>query len=419
MSAGRVVVVGAGMAGLNCAMELARAGLEPVVLEAGDAPGGRVRTDEVDGFLLDRGFQVLLTAYPEARAAFDYRALDLRRFVAGALCRRDGRFASFADPLRDPRDAAAALVAPGVGPADLARMLRMRRAVGRGRLPELFRRPETTTAARLAELGFSRSAQEAFWRPFLRGVFLDEELATSSRLFEFVMRMFSQGDAAVPSRGMGALAAQLAGRLPAGALRLGTRVAAVDARGATLAGGDRIEGDAVVVATTGLLPELDPRGWRAVTTYSFDAPEPPVRRPVLVLAGGEPGPVNNLHVASEVAPEVAPAGRALVSATVLGLAPAGTEEAVRRQLRGWFGPAVDGWRLVQELRIERALPVVGPRLASPRLPGGLFAAGDHLMGPTLNAALATGRRAAAAVARELGAALPPQAPAGAAARRAG
>jgi glycine/D-amino acid oxidase-like deaminating enzyme len=397
----QVVVVGAGMAGLRCALELQGRGLETLVLEAGDAAGGRVRTDEIDGFLVDRGFQVLLTAYPEARSTFDYGELDLMPFVPGALCRRNGGFASIADPLRNPMEAAAGLLSPVGSPGDIARLVRLWRTVRRDSLQAVFRRPETTTAARLDELGFSAQVQDAFWRPFLRGIFLDPELETSSRLFEFVVRMFTTGDTAVPAHGMGRLADQLAARLQPGSLRLGARVTGVEPRAVILADGERIAADAVVVATTGLVPEVEPAGWHSVTTYAFDAPEPPVRKPVLVLDGTGGGPVSNLHVASAVSAATAPAGRSLVSATVVGLAPDGTEAAVRRQLTGWYGSQVAGWRLLQELRLPHALPVVAPRLRSPRLPSGLYACGDHLIGPTLNAALASGRRAGAAVSADL------------------
>lgn len=396
-----VIVVGAGLAGLRCAVELRARGLEPLVLEAADAVGGRVRTDEIDGFLVDRGFQVLLTAYPEAQATFDYAELDLRRFVPGALCRRGDRFTTVADPRRSPLRAVAGLARPAGSAADSVRALRLCRQACRGTLHDLFGRPESTTAERLQELGFSAAAQQAFLRPFLSGVFLDRELETSSRLLEFVMRMFATGDTAVPARGMGALGEQLAARLPAGSIRLATPVAAVGPTAVELAGGGRLEAAAVVVATTGLVPEVEPRAWRSVTNFTFDAPETPVHGPILVLDGTRRGPVGTFHVASEVAGGVAPPGRALVSASVVGLVGAAAEPDVRRQLAGWFGSAVADWRLVQALGIERALPVVPPRLRTPRLDSGVFVCGDHVMAPTLNAALATGRRAAAAVAAAL------------------
>lgn len=397
-----VIVVGAGMAGLRCAVELRAHGLQPLVLEAADAVGGRVRTDEIDGFLVDRGFQVLLTAYPEARAAFDYAELDLRRFIPGALCRRGDRFTIVADPFRRPLAALVGLLAPAGRPGDVARVLRLRREALQGTLPELFGRPETTTAERLDELGFSPAVQQTFLRPFLAGIFLEHELETSSRMLDFVFRMFATGATAVPARGMGALSDQLAARLPAGAIRLGARVTAVGADAVTLTGGERLEARAVVVATAGLLPELEPSAWRSVTCFSFDAPAAPVRRPILVLDGTRSGPVTNLHVASALAAGVAPPGRALVSASVIGPAGTATEADVRRQFTAWYGTAVAGWRLVQALHIPHALPVVKPQLRAPRLDSGIFACGDHLQGPTLNAALATGRQAATAIVAALG-----------------
>ncbi len=150
-----VVVVGAGVSGLCCARELHAAGLEVLVLERGDRPGGRVRTDDVDGFLLDRGFQVLLTAYPEAQRTLDYERLGLRAFESGALVRKDGRFARLADPTRHPFQALESLrSAPGSVP-DKLRVARLRRRLSGGSINEILTAPQVTTAQALGREGFS------------------------------------------------------------------------------------------------------------------------------------------------------------------------------------------------------------------------------------------------------------------------
>jgi phytoene dehydrogenase-like protein len=201
----RVLVVGAGLAGLCCAERLADHGLAPLVLEAAEDVGGRVRTDEVEGCLLDRGFQVLLTAYPTAREVLDYQALHLQPFEPGALVRCGGRFHRVADPWRRPFAALQGVFGPIGSLSDKLRVAALRRRVLQGAVRDLFERPERTTMAALREAGFSTAMIDRFFRPFLGGVFLDTKLETSSRMFEFVFRMFASGDVAIPARGMQAI----------------------------------------------------------------------------------------------------------------------------------------------------------------------------------------------------------------------
>ena len=369
-----VIVVGAGLAGLCCARELHAAGLEVLVLERGDAPGGRVRTDEVDGFLLDRGFQVLLTAYPEARRALDYERLGLRPFENGALIRRDGGFARVADPFRHPLQAIRSLSdAPGSLP-DKLRVARLRRRLSRFSLNELLTAPQVTTAEALRREGFSSELVDAFFRPFLGGIFLDPSLETSSRLFAFVFKLFSEGEAALPAAGMQAIPRQLAESLPEAAVRFGATVeSAAPGRGRPRRRRAARPRPAVVVAADGpeaarLTGAVEAPAARAVTTLHYAAGRSPLGEPVLVLNGEGRGPVNDLCVPSDVAPSYAPPGAALVSATVLGVPPLADDAldaAVRAQLRGWFGAQVDGWRLLRVQRIPFALPAQPPAALAP------------------------------------------------------
>ncbi len=405
-----VIVVGAGVAGLCCARELHAAGLDVLVLERGDAPGGRVRTDAVDGFLLDRGFQVLLTAYPEARRVLDYERLGLRPFESGALIRRDGRFSRIADPFRHPVRALESLRdAPGSVP-DKLRVARLRRRLSRGSINEILTAPQVTTAEALHREGFSSELVEAFFRPFLGGIFLDPSLETSSRLFAFVFKLFSQGDAVLPAAGMQAIPRQLAEGVPEAAVRYGATVESAGPGHVVLAGGERLEAASVVVAADGpeaarLTGAVEAPAPRAVTTLHYAAETSPVGEPLLVLNGEGAGPVNDLCVPSDVAPSYAPPGAALVSATVLGIPPlddAALGEAVRDQLRGWFGAQVDDWRLLRALRIPFALPAQPPVALTTadrpvRLREGLFVCGDHRDTASLQGAMISGRRAAAAV----------------------
>ena len=194
-----VAVVGAGLAGLACARQLAQAGIPFVVLEASEEVGGRVCTDRVDGFLLDRGFQALLTAYPEAERLLDYELLELGELYPGALVRVGGRFHRVADPFRRPRDAVSAFFSPVASLRDYPRLARLRGRARTGTVESLFARRETTAVDLLRRLELSSDLIERFFRPFLGAVFLERQLATSSRMVDFAIRMFSLGATALPA----------------------------------------------------------------------------------------------------------------------------------------------------------------------------------------------------------------------------
>ena len=406
-----VAVIGAGLAGLTCARSLVRAGKSVVVLEANDAPGGRVRTDVVEGFLLDRGFQALLDAYPEARRELDYAALDLCRFAPGALVRRGGRFHRIVDPFRAPRGALGTVLAQVGSIADKLRIARFRSRVRASTLDALFHADETTAQQALREEGFSSTMVDAFFRSFYGGVFLERELSTSSRMLRFTFRMFSEGSATIPSRGMGAIGTQLAGRLPSGALRLGSRVERAEPkRGVTLATGETIEAEAIVVAAdadgASALAGSPKRTWRGTTCLYFTTEHAPIDEPILVLDGEGQGPVNHLAVLSVVAPSYAPVGAHLVSANVVGEAASldddVLEASARAQLGEWFGPAVARWQLLRVVRVPHSLPRQDPPSAPSearieRNGAGLWIAGDHVATASIQGAMLSGRLTAEAI----------------------
>jgi len=410
-----VLVVGAGVSGLVAALELKRRGFSVLVLEASDGVGGRIRTDMVNGFLLDRGFQVLLTAYPEARRCLDLNALDLRAFEPGAIIQFNGRFHAISDPIRRPRKALPSAFAPVGTLNDKLLIAKLRGELLDAEIDQILSAPESTTLSALRAYGFSEKIIERFFRPFLGGIFLDPELATSDRMFRFVYRMFAQGMAAIPNGGMQAIPKQLASHLSEGSVRFHTRVQHVWEGGVRLDSGEELFAGAVVVAcdpvsATRLLPGAGIRtAMRGVRCLYFAAADPPIGESYLVLNGDGDGPINNLCVPSVIAPEYAPRGCHLVSVTVLH-APLSEDHLirnVREQLLHWFGEQANGWEYLRSYRIEEALPDQsiehgGVAMSPVRAQQGLYYCGDHCGTASINGAMLAGRRAAEAVCGEMG-----------------
>ena len=378
---------------------LARRGLDVTVLDAADRPGGRVATDVVDGFRLDRGFQVLNTVYPALRATVDLAALRLRPFVPGAAIRGDdGALHTFGNPLRRPGLAWPTAIDGLFGPLDKARLVAWTARVVATPPQRTATRIDRTAARDLAAAHLDGPVVEQFLRPFLSGVLGERDLVTSAAYVRLVWRCFALGTIAVPADGMGALPARLADALPEKALSTGRRVTRV-APGRVEVDGETLQARAVVVATDPrtageLLPGLDVPALHTLTTYHHAAPTPPADAALLHL-DGTGGPIANTVVMPD---GYAPPGRALVSSTVVGAAR--PEPEIRRELSRIYGASTDGWELVRTDEVRAALPAfpAGRPLRSPvDLGDGLFVAGDHRDTPSQQGALVCGRRAAEAV----------------------
>ncbi len=409
-----ILIVGGGLAGLACATGLARAGIRFRVFEAADRPGGRVRTETVDGFKIDRGFQVLNTAYPKTGYILDIPKLQAGAFEPGAMIRIGTRWHRVGDPFRRPLSALATLRAPIGSITDKLRILGLRHHCLRGTLESIWQRPAISTREHLARFGFSEKIIGRFFKPFYGGVFLEDELRTSSRLFDFTFRMFATGQAVLPRGGIEAIPRQLANRLPSGSVIYNAPVSAISPREVILASGERLSARAVVVATdpdtaARLLPSkaTAPRAWKSVTTLAFAATRRPVGRPWLLLNGNGPadGPVLSLCCPSAVSEGYAPEGQELVTATVLGVPePDSIEAIVRRQLRNWFGETVSSWQTLGIFPVPKALPEYPPETTEPLpftiSPEGFFGVGDHLHHPSIEGAILSGLAAADTLAAE-------------------
>ena len=409
-----VVVVGAGLAGLACARALTARGLEVRLLESGDAVGGRVRTDHVDGYTLDPGFQVLNTAYPELPAVVDLEALDLRAFDSSVAVSIEGQRVVIGNPVRKPSAAASALGIPVGGLGGKAAFGLYAGLCVTLPAKGLKHREELSTAEAWRRANIPPDVVNAVLRPFFAGVLLEQDMSTSRRFTDLMMRMFARGLSTVPAGGMQRLPEQIAAGLPDGTLRLCSQVLQV--RPERVQAADiTYTAQAVVVATDPwsagrLLPgRLRASAPRGVTTVYHSAPAFPEASTMLLL-DADRSPVANTIALSTAAPEYAPEGRVLVSTSMVHDAvPSDVDgPAVRGALARLHGTDTSQWEHVATYDLPRALP--GMRAPHPmrrpvRLVDGddrIYVAGDHRDTSSIQGALVSGRRAAGAVLDDLG-----------------
>ncbi|KAL0037498.1 hypothetical protein WJX77_000310 [Trebouxia sp. C0004] len=419
----QALVIGAGVAGLSCGLRLQKAGIPFTILESSDGPGGRVRSDKVEGFTLDRGFQIFLTSYPEAKEVLDYADLDLKPFYAGAFVHYNNQFHKVADPLRHPLDGVQSLFNSTGTIGDKVNVGAFRIKSELGSLQDLLQRDETTTLERLKKEGFTDAIIDRFFKPFLGGIFFDKELNVTSRLFEFVMRMLASGENSLPANGIGAISEQMAAALPAGSIKTGAKVKEVTSSDTesppevTLEDGSKMTAKRGIVVATDqpsaakLLghhldssPSKEGKG-RGTCNLYFKTSQKPPHGNVLYLNGTGSGLVNNACFPSSVAPSYAPSGQHLVSVSIIGSHDDMTDDAlssaVHQEMSQWFGAKqTDDWKLLRVYRVPFAQPNQEPPtdLMRPvQLGGRLYVCGDHRDHATLDGALKSGRRAAEAL----------------------
>ncbi|PTB96198.1 amine oxidase [Marivirga lumbricoides] len=406
----KIIVIGAGLAGLVAAVELEKAGFNPVIIEADDRIGGRVKTDKVNGFLLDHGFQVLLTAYPEAAKYLDYEKLDLQYFNPGALVLNREDAYRISDPLRQPSRIIEMMFSQVGSFSDKLKIFKWTRALKATTVEQIFKKKETTALQFLKKKGFTNVMIQQFFQPFFGGIFLENELNTSSRMLEFVFKMFGEGYAALPAKGMGAIPEMLAAQLSTTEIMLNQKVEKIGLKSVELENGKRIAADAVIIATNPekLVPQLKDQfeDWQSVLNLYFESDITPIDEALIGLVPDEGMLINNFCVMNKTAENYAPAGKYLLSISVndtQGKDDAAVQQEVIRELKELVPELAQAEiRHLKSYLINKALPKIDDyqysmKPSNSKIQEGLYLAGDYLLNGSINAAMLSGRLAAYAV----------------------
>jgi len=417
MTEQRVAVVGAGVAGLHCASILIENGFEVLIFDRETEVGGRMKTTNMDGFLLDHGFHVLQTAYPNASRVIDYKALRCKPFQPGALVvdSRKGKpkIRRMADPWRQPIRGMISAFNGFAGMADLLRIARLRRDVLKGTIDTQFDGDDNTTMEWLHSRGFSESMIQRFFLPLFSGIFLESDLRTNERMFRFVFRMMSKGKMVLPVDGIGSVPAKMAEQIGEDKFRLGVRIGGID-EGSVRFRGEAHRFDAVVKAFS----ESEGDGpSRSVWTMHLDAEKAPFRSKHILLNGNLSEPsslIAHVAVPSNVQSSYAPDGRSLVTVTIVGdrvtaagiQEPSSIEAAAREELGQWFGDGtVSTWKTLDVNCVENALPEIGAGIRLTNQPrqgeSGATECGDYLLHGSVEGALLTAEKAAQEIIEKL------------------
>ena len=402
----KIHIIGAGVSGLIAARVLENHGFSPVIIEATDRVGGRVKTDLIGGYRLDHGFQVLLTAYPAAQKYLDYKALELQKFLPGASIFLNNGQKLIGDPLRSPSLLFSTLFS-GIGTlSDKIRILKLNLYLKKKSLTTIFAENEQTTHSYLTNLGFSEDIITNFFKPFFSGIFLETKLETSSRMFEFVYKMFGEGHATLPKSGIEAIPKQLLENLKTTILKYNTKVETLKETEITLNDGTYLKSDYTIIATEAseLVSNLKNQStaWKSCVTLYFETDVRVIAKKLIGLISKPGTLVNNIFYNSSLDARIKPANE-LLSVTVIDTQSLSHEvliKAVKEELQSYCG--ITTTKLIKLYHIPRALPRLDNLKydmmpSETRLSNSLFLAGDTQLYGSLNAAMISGERAALGV----------------------
>lgn len=397
MSMSNPIIIGAGVSGLVAAIELEKAGFTPLILEATDCIGGRLKSDLESELPLDHGFQVLLTEYPEAQKYLDFDRLDLIPFKPGSIIFQNSKQQKIGDPRRDTSFLWSTLTS-GIGTFnDKLRILKLSNKLKKKSIEDIFLTPEISTLDYLRGLGFSNMIIENFFQPFFAGIFLEEELETSSRMFEFVYKMFGTGYATIPRNGIQAIPKQLANQLSKSTFRFNALVRQIENKTVHLDNGEKLVADQIIIATdsNSILPTGKKTNvkWKSCYNIYLEAESSVFNQAIIGLLPDKKLLVNNFHFLSDVFG----GNKEILSVTVVKshtLSESVMVQKVKNELEQYCN--IKTKALIKLFHIKKALPDLSqlkyePHIEDLIISDAVYCCGDHLANGSLNAAMASGR----------------------------
>ena len=407
-----VAIIGAGLAGLSCALELQRNKIDFQIFESSDGVGGRVRSDVIDGFILDRGFQLYNPSYAEGKRLLDYKSLDLKSFTPGIAIRDGKKLRLIVDPFRS-KDYRFRFIKdlPGNLFSHLGLLGYFLKYLITSDA-QITTTKDVSASESLTKSGIRGSLLEKLFRPFLQGVFLESDLSTSRKFLDVVLKTFLLGIPSVPTKGMQEIPNQLASKIPSEKISLNTKILKIDGN-KIFTKDEEIQASKIVVATDPSTAiswlNLEPKKMHTVTTWYFKADQQVNSKvkgkPILFVDAQKSGPLTNAVVMTNAAASYAPEGQVLVSASAISPYENADLESVKKHLAHLFGVNTQNWELIKEYKIKEALPAMIPPyslISSNQISEDLFVAGDHRATSSIQGAMLSGTNAAISVKVSLG-----------------
>ena len=390
------IVVGAGISGLSCALELEKNGYRVQILEKENHPGGRVHSDVINGYILNRGFQVLQTGYPETKRLLDYEKLELCNLDPEVWIMNNNKIKKLYDPIQNPSNLLKAAFSNVGTFQDKLRLLQLRQSTTSRSTNKIFQENETTSLEQINNYGFSESIINEFFKPLFGGAFLDNELDTTSRMFNFVYKIFSIAPIAIPKYGMKSIPEQLESKLES-KISFNTNVVKLDNKNVFLEN-ETLSADAIVLAANHdsakkLIPSIEEIQWNSTSCYYFVADSPPFSSKVVLLNGNNRGEINNVFVPTNISKSYSPNHKSIISVSTIGLN--NNETEIRNELNNWFGNQTEDWKLLHTYHIEQALPRMSfPSVSHSQYVNGIHMCGDYLTSSSIHGSMYSGRMTA-------------------------
>ena len=399
----KIHIIGAGISGLIASKVLEENGYYPTLIESSNDVGGRIKTINKDGYQLDRGFQVLLTEYPEAKKHLDYKSLKLQRLISGACIFIKKEHIIIGNPIVNISLLIPTLFSKIGTLQDKLKIIKLYLNLRFKSIDKIFISEEIKTIDYLKNRGFSKKIITHFFKPFFAGIFLETELSTSSRMFEFVFKMFAQGSVAIPESGIQEIPNQIANKLTKTKFLFNTKVDKVIEGVIILKNQNKIKSDYTIIATEfdNLIDQYNVNStkWKSCVNFYFETEKKSIRNGLIGLIPEKKSVINNILFVSGIKSRTK-GPKDLLSVTVIDSKSYSNDdliEQVKYELKKYCD--INIIRLVHQFNIPKSLPDLKDisytkSLSESQISDSIFLAGDHRLNGSLNAAMTSGEIAA-------------------------